>query len=194
MEDTSKWITDENEEGSYDYHLLAYHCLDVAAVGWHLLDPVKPLCQRLAKQLEVEAQWLQSWFCFCLALHDLGKYSRTFQNLVPDMSDLLVNSQLNMAYSQRHDSLGFLVWQSHLVENWIAHTELTIKVRYLQPWLEVVTGHHGTPPLNNLPLNDYFNNEDKIAAKEFVNAIEQLFLIETDLSVLTSKPLSNYNK
>ncbi len=29
---------DHDGEGA-DYHLLPYHCLDVAAVGWHLLNP-----------------------------------------------------------------------------------------------------------------------------------------------------------
>ena len=35
------------------YHLLAYHCLDVAAVGWYLLNPEQLLCRRLARQLAV---------------------------------------------------------------------------------------------------------------------------------------------
>ena len=73
------------EQGGANYHLLPYHSLDVAAVGWLLLDPTKLLCQRLAKQIDVKPQWLQAWFCFCLALHDLGKFSRAFQNLSPKL-------------------------------------------------------------------------------------------------------------
>jgi len=36
------------EKGGPGYHLLVYHCLDVAAVGWILFDPANPLCQRLS--------------------------------------------------------------------------------------------------------------------------------------------------
>ena len=63
------------------YHLLPYHCLDVAAVGWQLLAPNKPLCKQLVKQLEVEPEWLRTLFVLCLALHDLGKFARAFQGL-----------------------------------------------------------------------------------------------------------------
>ena len=175
------------EQDGANYHLLPYHSLDVGAVGWHLLDPIKPLCKRLAKQVGVEPQWLQTWFSFCLVLHDLGKLSRAFQNLAPNLSAFLVKPQTNMAYNQRHDSLGFLVWQDLLADPWLDNLNLDIKKRYLQPWFEVVTGHHGSPPLNNLPLDEYFNNEDKVAASEFLNDVSKVFLSTTDLSVLSNK-------
>ncbi|MGZ8945870.1 MAG: HD domain-containing protein [Methylococcaceae bacterium] len=35
----------DNENGA-NYHLLPYHCLDVAAVGWQLLAPDKSLCKQ----------------------------------------------------------------------------------------------------------------------------------------------------
>jgi CRISPR-associated endonuclease/helicase Cas3 len=63
------------------YHLLSYHCLDVAAVGWILLDPSESLCVRLSAQLEVEPGWLRDFFVFCLTLHDIGKFSRTENRL-----------------------------------------------------------------------------------------------------------------
>lgn len=53
----------DNDSGA-SYHLLPYHCLDVAAVGWQLLAPDKPLCKQLAKQLKVEPEWLRQFFCF----------------------------------------------------------------------------------------------------------------------------------
>ncbi len=37
----------------------AYHCLDVAAVGWHLLASDKPTCKQLAMQLQVTPEWLR---------------------------------------------------------------------------------------------------------------------------------------
>ena len=62
-----------------NYHLLAYHCLDVAAVGWFLLAPEENRCKRLAAQLDVKPEWLRDFFVFCLVLHDLGKLARSFQ-------------------------------------------------------------------------------------------------------------------
>ena len=64
------WGKASQEDDSY--HLLAYHCLDVAAVGYLLLSPKKPLCKKLAKQLHVDSEWLRDIFVCCLALHDLG--------------------------------------------------------------------------------------------------------------------------
>lgn len=43
------------------YHLLPYHCLDVAAVGWILLSPQKSLCTRIAAQLGLEPGWLRDF-------------------------------------------------------------------------------------------------------------------------------------
>ena len=54
-----------------NYHLLPYHCLDVAAIGWYLLEPGKQLNERLSEELGVDGETLRNWFCFCLALHDL---------------------------------------------------------------------------------------------------------------------------
>ena len=103
----------DNENGA-NYHFLPYHCLDVAAVGWQLLTPDKPLCKQLAKQLEVEPEWLRTLFVFCLTLHDLGKFARAFQGLRQDLSADLVKENPKMSYSERHDSLGFCLWQEIL--------------------------------------------------------------------------------
>ena len=51
-------------ENDVAYHLLPFHCLDVAAVGNQLLLPEKPLCKQLSKQLQVEPEWLQKIICF----------------------------------------------------------------------------------------------------------------------------------
>ncbi len=81
-----------DDETGPAYHLLPYHCLDVAAVGWILLNPQKSLCLRMAAQLGVEPGWLRDFFVFCLALHDMGKFSRAFQGLKTDLSPDLVKA------------------------------------------------------------------------------------------------------
>lgn len=63
-------------------HLLAWHSLDVAAVGWHLLAPERPLTQQLAARLSIETESLRRLMVFLLGLHDLGKFSRAFQEVL----------------------------------------------------------------------------------------------------------------
>lgn len=153
------------EEG-LTWHLLPYHCLDVAAVGWQLLDPQRPLCQRLAGQLKVDQVWLQHWFCFCLMLHDLGKFARAFQNLVPDMSPQLVPYRGECVYAMRHDSLGFLLWKQHLANRL---TNDCLSTAIPESWLEIVCGHHGQPPIR-LPRGwqQHFLLDDEQAAESYV--------------------------
>ncbi len=185
----------DNENGAA-YHLLPYHCLDVAAVGWQLLTPDKPLCQHLAKQLEVEPEWLRQLFIFCLALHDLGKFSNAFQGIRQDLSDELVKANPRMSYSEKHDSLGFCLWQDIIQpkfddllfsdSNEITGQSWSI---LLEPWLEIVTGHHGMPPKINLRTQDFFELADEQAAMKFVQESIILFLTKFDPQPLLDKAL-----
>lgn len=60
-------------------HLLPYHSLDVAAVGWLLLSPDRPLTQRLAAQLSLEPKQLRNLLVFWLGLHDIGSFHAPFK-------------------------------------------------------------------------------------------------------------------
>ncbi|WP_446809799.1 CRISPR-associated helicase Cas3' [Methylomonas sp. 2BW1-5-20] len=178
------------------YHLLPYHCLDVAAVGWFWLAPDKPVCKQLAAQLHVEPEWLQCWFTFCLALHDLGKFARAFQGLRTDLSNELVKPNPRMTYSskeQRHDTLGFALWRGMLQEKlalelpaneaaWIAK---------IDPWLEIVTGHHGMPPkLDSVRLCNFFEADDEQAAFLFLLDMQDCLLNGFNFQPLADKNLS----
>ena len=94
------------EKDGLRYHLLPYHCLDVAAVGCLLLDPEKPFCKRLAKQLGIAPAHLQRWITFSLCLHDIGKFAVVFQGQVTGLSDELIKPNGRKRYDERHDSLG----------------------------------------------------------------------------------------
>lgn len=127
---------DASSEGAA-YHLLPFHCLDVAAVGFLLLDPEKPLCQQLANELEVAPKWMQDWFTFCLLLHDLGKYFRSFQNLAPNLSAALVPSDTNCKYAKRHDTFGYLLWKQEL-GNKLSDLLQGVPKSALSSWIEIV--------------------------------------------------------
>lgn len=73
------WGKAQAKEGDTECHLLAYHNLNVAAVGWLLLAPDKPVTQRLAAQLDLASERLRQLLVFWLGQHDIGKFSRAFQ-------------------------------------------------------------------------------------------------------------------
>lgn len=173
------------------YHLLPYHCLDVAAVGWILLNPQKSLCLRMAAQLGVEPGWLRDFFVFCLALHDMGKFSRAFQGLKTDLSPDLVKTNPRMQYTERHDTLGFWLWRENLSTQ--LKKPLSGKGEWLnkiERWLEIVTGHHGIPPKKSgSRISNFFEREDEETACHFVWDVYSLFLSEFDYAVLLDNGL-----
>ena len=178
----------EPENNDKDYHLLVYHCLDVAAVGSLLLDPEKELCQSIAKQLEVHPEWLQKWFTFCLLLHDVGKFARCFQNKVTGLSSELVSEVAGLK-DIRHDCLGFALWQKHLRLQVQSFTEHKISPFAIDCWLEVVCGHHGKPPLPmREPGTSLVPQEDIPAAKAFLKEVSCHWLPDlASLSAINKK-------
>lgn len=181
----------KKEDGSFSYHFLPYHCLDVATVGWILLNPEKLLCCRMAAQLGVEPVWLRDFFVFCLALHDIGKFSRAFQGLVIDLSSDLVKANPRMQYSERHDTLGFWLWW----ENISAQLEKPVSgngewLNIIGPWIEIVTGHHGMPPKKSGGrIPEFFEQEDEEAAFRFVLDTYNFFLSNFNHTPLLDKSL-----
>jgi len=191
---------DVNGDGA-GYHLLPYHCLDVAAVGWHLLAPDKPTCKQLAMQLHVTPEWLRAFFTFCLILHDLGKFSRSFQGLRTDLSPELVKANPRMCYSERHDSLGFCLWREVLSDQLPGPLQVALGdtfniawLSHIEPWLEIVTGHHGMPPKNNVRTRNFFEVEDEQAAMGFVIDAMRLLLADFDCHPLLDKSLKTHLK
>lgn len=182
-----------------NYHLLPYHCLDVAAVGNLLLFPDGILCKNLAIQLQVKPEWLRDLFVFCLALHDLGKFSRSFQGLRQDLSPDLVKVNKRMPCSERHDSLGFCLWRDELqtvLAEQLDFLNLDLKeiktwLKYVEPCLEIVTGHHGMPPKRKLTerIGNFFQPEDKQAALMFTQELFSYFLADFNFRPLLDKTL-----
>ena len=162
------------------WHPLAYHSLDVAAVGVAYLEQ-SSLLKSCCGLLNCSEQEFLSWSAFMLVLHDLGKFSEAFQSQRPDLILQLQKREPNPTkiYSERHDSLGFWLWDDYLVD------EVLLKIgidgsrntrRSLKCWLLAVTGHHGMPPKPNGNTDSFFRREDKQAAADFVQAMAELLL------------------
>jgi len=134
------------------YHLLVYHCLDVAAVGKVWLEGNPGFKARATKALGLSETAFTGWFLFFLALHDVGKFSVTFQNLQPDLFEKLQGQRRNDKYTVRHDQMGWQLWCDHLCEqvcSYIPRLDEDGK-ELLRDWLttfaQLVMGHHGIPP------------------------------------------------
>lgn len=162
------------------WHPLVYHSLDVAAVGVAYLEH-SSLLNSCCRLLSCSEQDFLSWSAFLLALHDIGKFSEAFQAQRPDLILELQRREPNTTkiYSERHDSLGFWLWEEYLVD------EVLLKIgidasrntqRSLKCWLLAVTGHHGMPPKPNGNAESFFRREDKQAATDFVQAMAELLL------------------
>lgn len=173
-----------------DCHCLPYHCLDVAAVGHILLERNALLRQRFALILGVDETVCCRWLPLFLVLHDIGKFSESFQNLRPDLMERLQGTQSTKHYSVRHDSLGNLLWRDHLMDTLNSGKigAFSVKGNEFDDWQDIIniiintsTGHHGKPPelcgSNNMRLHlaNYFGGADLLAADEFTRDICTIF-------------------
>lgn len=166
------------------YHLLVYHCLDIAAVGQILFKNNPRLLRKFSSLTGLDEQTCEYWFLLFLALHDIGKFSITFQGLREDLLEHLQQIKTTKPYTIRHDSLGHLIWND---AGW--KTCLSGEMEdYVEYWQEIFrcfsnafTGHHGVPPRlkgNNemrLRLSSFFERNNIEAAENFIRDISALF-------------------
>jgi CRISPR-associated endonuclease/helicase Cas3 len=106
------WGKAKPSDGGAQYHRLAYHSLDVAAVGTVYLEQSPTLLDMVSARLRSSRAAFISWTGFFLALHDLGKFSETFQSLRMDLvRELQEREGRADSYTERHDTLGYWIWK-----------------------------------------------------------------------------------
>lgn len=176
------------------WHLLPYHALDVAAVMRHLLTQASDWVEAQAAQLGWNAELLIDHLVFFAALHDLGKFSRSFQQLYAHHSPDLVDCHRASPYTLRHDSLGYLLWCDHLQNALPPDLIPDLKYRLWKEWMQVVCGHHGQPPEEGahsvLRASTYFLAEDQEAAEAFCRDAFAL-LLPKGLQAPAGKPTAH---
>ena len=142
-------------DGEQAYHLLPYHCLDVAAVGRVLLSRHSSWGTNWSSRLGLNQDLFSGLAVLFLALHDVGKFSAAFQGILPDIYRSLTEELLSRNNDLRHDSLGLVLWRDSLagevLEELIHPEDLSIKEKArwrgsLELWFYTATGHHGRPP------------------------------------------------
>lgn len=170
-----------------DYHLLVFHCLDVAAVGYQLLSQSPSILSHLSKLMGMDEDDFLRWMVFFLVLHDLGKFADGFQNLRSDILNLLQIRNSQRGYAKRHDTLGYILWEKELKKEFESlgiikpcrGRRKNADQTAIDFWMRAVTGHHGQPPenINNFIMREAFEEpQDVNAATEFVEVMVELLL------------------
>lgn len=191
-----------------EYHLLPYHCLDVAAVAAVWWDASATIQRSFCRDLDVVQA--RAWLLFFCALHDIGKFDLrfqlkdkpTFKNLhaytggvLPSEKDVkdYWHGEAGLYWFRRDlfdlygspDSGGGLFCDDEEPEQWASW----------QLWIEAVTGHHGHQKNANSvsdadfsPLVDKrYKATDHSARIAWLNALDVLFLKPVGMT-LTSHP------
>jgi len=173
-----KW---EYEQAGYAaYHLLPYHCLDVAAVGCVLLEQHPFLANRFEQLFSIPKSILLPWLNLLLALHDCGKFAESFQQLKTELRKKWWGEITKTSYDIRHDSLGFILWEDEAAIRKSIACESRFYRKSLKTWLQAVTGHHGLPPKNSkngakISAKTYFKDSDIASVTEFFQQASALF-------------------
>ena len=185
------------------YHLLPYHSLDVAAVGKAMLEQ-GDIARQFSSLTTLDVNDFRRCLVFILALHDVGKFAQSFQNLQPKLLHRLQKQKSQKKYVIRHDTLGWLWWQEQGKETFrkldlLCARQVSARRQQLEipidAWLRAVAGHHGTPPQSNdTRLANDFSDNDLAVVEAFVDELATL-LLPTDrclpkLSLQTAKRTS----
>jgi CRISPR-associated endonuclease/helicase Cas3 len=186
--------SDSNEAGQPVWHSLVYHCLDVAAVTDRLLARHRRLRETMVRLAGLPEPHLSAWIRFFVAIHDLGKFSSAFQQLVPEIAPPRARSYF---YSVRHDTLAHIYWRRKLYERvthrllgaWADGEGRNYAEDLLDQWMLAVSGHHGQPPKTTADDTHtlHFSAEDEQALNAYVDAVSGLFLGEVPASFRPGK-------
>ena len=180
------WGKCQQSDTSENYHLLAYHNLDVAACGYFIVKKNYFNSAELFEQLGFSSNEIEKaalWFAYFLAWHDIGKFANGFQQLFQHNNPKLVAPDPSKGYLSRHDSLGHWLWKKYLIEK----SEIQLEQynnnieKIYDIWLLIMTGHHGKPPILEAKGKLSFNAHDKQASLDYIKAINQLFIADAKL-------------
>ncbi|EFH10703.1 CRISPR-associated helicase/endonuclease Cas3 [Pseudoroseomonas cervicalis] len=152
------------------FHPLLAHMLDVAAVAWGLPHLALTGIPR-------------STLAFFVALHDIGKVSRSFQALAPAAWPTALLGSLpehRVAAPPRHDVLG-LYWLecelTDLLEDLLPRSGgWRSRAARRQLW-RALAGHHGRPvePLSTAPGPAILCEDCRLAGRDLVLGLKELF-------------------
>jgi CRISPR-associated endonuclease/helicase Cas3 len=186
--------TDKSVNGeSSSFHLLPYHCLDVAAVANSWWQKSRFLRQGFSLHSGLPTDQCLSWVLFFVSLHDLGKLDLRFQMKSPDTVNVL-QSDLVSAFAKilkphakkyDHGSCGYRWFANEAIEYGFNDF---IGLDSACDWMTCVAGHHGSLP-DNAELDEPAFIDQKFIARDqearinLVTDLQSLFLTPVGLSL-----------
>lgn len=195
------------EDGGY--HLLPYHCLDVAAVVAAWWD-ASPTIRRSFCQNNDEEQ-SRAWVLFFCALHDYGKFDLRFQRKAnPAFKALYAYSGGTLPSEQeikgyRHGEAGLYWFHKDLIVQYgspdsgsglFCDEGEPDQWESWKPWIEAVTGHHGHVKFAEYVkgadfsclVDKRYQPADHSARIAWLDALEDLFLKPAGLTLQSLPP------
>lgn len=207
-----------DDESGTNYHLLPYHCLDVAAVAQVWLEQSPSILKQFERITDLDGVKIKAWVLFFIALHDYGKFDCRFQRKAPDAWNA-VNPNLSatpIELSRKaitdfyHGPAGVYWFYQDLKERFSSdgdefcfddNPETEAWDAWFS-WLAPVTGHHGITPDSSEKDNDKYHLSGagalltgvKQSRLEWLKTLETLFLAPVGLSLLDAPPLLEASK
>lgn len=174
-----------------EWHPLAYHSLDVAAVGEALLTSDRGLGECFSRLLGLPREDASPLTCYLLALHDIGKFARKFQAKAPRFyPECFGDDPARWAARYDHGAGGLRLFD---VDAQAFKLPQATRRRVWQPLMSAVTGHHGAPP--EPPVNEHmitlrrsdFGSAGIEAAYEFIRQVHELLVPQHDITAPDSR-------
>lgn len=162
-----------------NYHLLEFHSLDVVAVLREYLKADRIMRQRIERLAPCSYGEIVPILEFFAAIHDIGKFGRSFQFRRADIAVLLGHPRhVRSGGAPHHTKSGWWFYMHRVM-----HRE--IEMRYFAPWRSfyfellplamAALGHHGKPVDHNSVDSREFEHAGAHAIR-FVDAMAELFL------------------
>ena len=167
-----------------NWHPLAFHSLDVAAVGEVLLTEYRGLAANMSRLLGLSREQAVPLTCYLLCLHDIGKFAKKFQAKAPDFyPDCFSDDPASFPHHYDHGAGGLRLFDACPDAFGLPAGASS---RAWRPLISAVTGHHGAPPetIGNESLRTLrsdFGHAGIEAAHRFIAQVRELFAIPHDV-------------
>ena len=168
-----------------DWHPLAYHCLDVSAVGKELIQRHHGLRRSVSNLLNLEQEVVIPLICFLLCLHDVGKFAKKFQAKVPRFfPDCFDENPAALRTYYDHGAGGLRLFDA------VTHIFGLPSDTVWRPLFSAVAGHHGMPPEarsneSERILRMDFGKPGIEASGKFIRQIKSVFSMKPEIPPLS---------
>ncbi|MCF6205133.1 MAG: CRISPR-associated helicase/endonuclease Cas3 [Methylococcaceae bacterium] len=165
------------------YHLLPYHCLDVAAVASTWWQHSSSIRNSFIKSTGLTEEQSRALVLFFIALHDFGKLDMRFQMKAPHLSPYEDNNLKVNCKKYYHGEQGYYWYFREATEYGLPVIEEYGEIDTIngELWMSATAGHHGEIPNNIGEDSLTFPNtlalsQDHRVRKQWLQALQKLFL------------------